>query len=169
MTPPESTCANTPPRQSGRSAIARWAARGKQYVVQLRAVPGGIVMQQLLYAPEVRTIDELGIAETSVKEAELALAQQLIGQISADRFDASAYRDDVKARIEAAIERKIEGKEIEVAPTLAEPGGQVIDLMEALRASVKQKTPAQATAPARKPPRKAAPAPPAPRARTARR
>jgi DNA end-binding protein Ku len=146
-------------RQSQRSAVAKWAARGKQYIVQLRAVAGGIVMQQLLYAPEVRSIDELDIAATPVKDQELVLAKQLIAQISTDTFDASAYKDDVKVRIEAAIERKIEGKEIEVAPTLAEPTGQVIDLMEALRASVQQKTAAKAPAQTRKPPRKVAPAP----------
>jgi DNA end-binding protein Ku len=163
-------------RQAGRSAVAKWAARGKQYIVQLRAVPGGIVMQQLLYAPEVRTIDELDIAATPVKDQELALAKQLIDQISSDTFDPAAYKDDVKARIEAAIERKVEGKEIEVAPTLAEPAGQVIDLMEALRASVQQKsaqksgkTAAAATATARKAPRKVAPAPAAERARAGRR
>jgi DNA end-binding protein Ku len=165
-------------RQSHRSAVAKWAARGKQYIVQLRAVAGGIVMQQLLYAPEVRSIDELDIAATPVKEQELALAKQLIAQISTEAFDPQAYKDDVKARIEAAIEQKIEGKEIEVAPTLAEPSGQVIDLMEALRASVQQKsaaksapaTAAKAAPAARKPPRKVAPAPaPAERTRAARR
>jgi len=162
-------------RQSGRSAVAKWAARGKQYIVQLRAVPGGIVMQQLLYAPEVRTIDELDIAATPVKDQELALAKQLIDQISTDSFDPAAYKDDVKARIEAAIEHKVEGKQIEVAPTLAEPAGQVIDLMEALRASVQQKaatrapSAAKAAASARKPPRKVAPAPAAERARAGRR
>jgi DNA end-binding protein Ku len=155
-------------RRSGRTAVARWAARGKQYIVQLRAVPGGMVMQQLLYAPEVRSIDELDIAPAAVKDQELALAQQLIDQISTDTFDPAQYKDDVKARIEAAIERKIEGKEIEVAPTLAEPAGQVIDLMEALRASVQQKSAAKAPA-ARKPPRKTAPAPEAQRARAGRR
>jgi DNA end-binding protein Ku len=141
-------------RDTGRSAVARWAARGKQYVVQLRAVPGGIVMQQLLYAPEVRSIDELGIAPAQVKEQELALARQLIEAIASDRFDPTAYRDDVRGRIEAAIERKIEGREIEVSPTLAAPSAPVIDLMEALRASVAQR--AGTKAPARKPPRKAA-------------
>jgi len=156
-------------RQSGRSAVAKWAARGKQYIVQLRAVAGGIVMQQLLYAPEVRSIDELDIAATPVKDQELALAKQLIAQISAYTFDPAAYKDDVKARIEAAIERKVEGKEIEVAPTLAETSGQVIDLMEALRASVQQKTAAKAAPAARKPPRKVAPAPAAERARAGRR
>ena len=157
-------------RRAGRTAVARWAARGKQYIVQLRPVEGGIVMQQLLYAPEVRSIGEIDIPAATVKDQELALAQQLIAQISVDGFDPTAYKDDVKARIEAAIERKIEGKEIEVAPTLAEPAGQVIDLMEALRASVAQKAAAKPAA-TRKPPRKATPAAAAPaeRARAGRR
>ena len=153
-------------RQTGRSAVARWAARGKQYVVQLRAVAGGIVMQQLLYAPEVRSIDELAIPSAQVKDQELGLARQLIEQIATDRFDPAAYRDDVRARIEAAIERKIEGRQIEVSPTLSAPTAPVIDLMEALRASVAQRAgtkaaPGQA-APARKPPRKATSAAKAP-------
>ena len=158
-------------RRAGRTAVARWAARGKQYIVQLRPVEGGIVMQQLLYAPEVRSIGEVEIPAATVKDQELALAQQLIAQISVDTFDPTADKDDVKARIEAAFERKIEGKEIEVAPTLAEPSGQVIDLMEALRASVAQKAAAKPAATTRKPPRKAAPAAAAPaeRARAGRR
>jgi DNA end-binding protein Ku len=145
-------------RRSGRTAVARWAARGKQFIVQLRAVEGGIVMQQLLYAPEVRSIEEIGIPATPVRDQELALAQQLIDQISEERFDPAAYKDDVRERIEAAIERKIEGKQIEVAPTLAEPAGQVIDLMEALRASVQQKATGKAPV-ERKAARKAAATP----------
>jgi len=145
-------------RRSGRTAVARWAARGKQFIVQLRAVEGGIVMQQLLYAPEVRSIEEIGIPATPVRDQELALAQQLIDQISEERFDPAAYKDDVRERIEAAIERKIEGKQIEVAPTLAEPAGQVIDLMEALRASVQQKAAGKAPV-ERKAARKAAATP----------
>ena len=66
-------------RQTGKTAVGRYAARGKQYIVQLRAVPGGLVMQQLLYAPEVRTIEEVGIEAAPVKDTELALAKQLIG------------------------------------------------------------------------------------------
>jgi DNA end-binding protein Ku len=156
-------------RRSNRTAVARWAARGKQYIVQLRAVEGGIVMQQLLYAPEVRSIREIDIPQTPVRDQELALARQLIDQISEDRFDPAAYKDDVHQRIEAAIEHKIEGKEIEVAPTLAEPAGQVIDLMDALRASVQQKSAARAAPVARKAARKAAAATPTQRARSGRR
>lgn len=151
-------------RETHRCALGRWAARGKQYIVMIRPSEGGdgLVMQQLLYAAEVRSIKEIDIPKTEVKEAELKLAEQLIEQQAADAFDPSAYTDDVRARIEAAIERKIEGQEITMAEA-PEGGAQVIDLMEALRASLEKRAPARA-APApqgeaqpatRKPPKRA--------------
>ena len=158
-------------RQTGKTAVGRYAARGKQNIVQLRAVKGGIVMQQLLYAPEVRTIGEVGIEEAPVRDSELALAKQLIGQISAKAFDPAQYEDDVRKRIEAAIERKVEGQEIAISPTEPERGAQVIDLMDALRASLEktagkrgaakaaaaqEPAPAELKTAARKPPRKIA-------------
>jgi len=123
-------------RQSKQTAVGRYAARGKQYIVQLRPVEGGLVMQQLLYAPEVRSIADVDIPEAPVRDAELKLAQQLIAQISSPTFDPTKYEDDVKKRIEAAIEQKLEGQEIAVSPSVPEAGGQVIDLMEALKASL---------------------------------
>jgi DNA end-binding protein Ku len=93
-------------------------------------------MQQLLYAPEVRSISEVGIEEAPVRDSELALAKQLIGQISSKAFDPTQYEDDVKKRIEAAVQRKVEGEEIAISPSAPETGAQVIDLMEALRASL---------------------------------
>jgi DNA end-binding protein Ku len=127
-------------RQSGRTAVGRYAARGKMYIVQLRAVPGGLVMQQLLYAPEVRSIADIGVDEAPVRDSELALAKQLIDQISSDTFDATQYEDEVKKRIETAVQKKVEGEEIAISPVVAESGGQVIDLMEALRASLAKST-----------------------------
>ncbi len=67
-------------RSTGRCALARWAARGKQYLVQLRPVGEGLIMQQLLYADEVRPMSEIEIQPAQVKEAELKLARQLIEQ-----------------------------------------------------------------------------------------
>ncbi len=151
-------------RESKRCAIGRWAARGKQYIVMIRPVEDGLVMQQLLYAGEVRSIKDIEIPKGEVKDAELKLAQQLIEQQSSDSFDASPYVDDVHARIETAVQKKVEGQEITMAE---EPvgGGQVIDLMEALRASLEKKGPAKARGPeaeaqkplaeARKPPKRA--------------
>jgi DNA end-binding protein Ku len=129
-------------RQTKQTAVGRYAARGKQYIVQIRPVPGGLVMQQLLYEPEVRTIKELEIEEAPVKDNELALAKQLIAQISSKQFDPTQYEDDVKKRIEAAVQRKVEGQEIAISPSEPSGGGaQVIDLMEALRASLEKGAP----------------------------
>ncbi len=133
-------------------------------------------MQQLLYAPEVRNITEIDIPDAPVKDQELELAKQLIAQISSDSFDPTEYEDDVKKRIETAVQKKVEGKEIEVSPSAPESGAQVIDLMEALRASVsKGGRRGQAAAPAaeeaqtqRKPPKKVAVAA-APRVKAAKR
>jgi len=141
-------------RDSNRCALGRWAARGKQYIVMIRPVEEGLVMQQLLYAGEVRSIRDLEIPQTEVKEAELKLAQQLIEQQAAERFDPSAYTDAVRARIEAAVQKKVEGQEITLVDE-PEAGAQVIDLMQALRASLEKKPPkrveAAKPAPAEKP------------------
>src|SRR5512141_819638 len=99
-------------RESNRCALGRWAARGKQYIVMIRPVEDGLVMQQLLYAGEVRGMKDLEIPKTDVKPAELKLAQQLIEQQASDTFDPSAYTDDVAARVEAAVQKKIEGHEV---------------------------------------------------------
>src|SRR3954465_2427694 len=146
-------------RDTKRCALGRWAARGKQYIVMIRPVDDGLVMQQLLYAGEVRSIKDIDIPKTEVRHAELKLAQQLIEQQAVDRFDPSAYKDDVRERIDAAIQKKVEGQEITLAEA-PEPGGQVIDLMEALRASLEKKpakrAPAAPAAQPAKPARKSA-------------
>ncbi len=122
-------------RESKRCAIGRWAARGKQYIVMIRPVADGLVMQQLLYANEVRPISEVDIPHMDVKDAELKLAQQLIDQQSSNRFDPSQYHDEVTERIEKAVQKKVEGEEVTLAEPVEHGGAQVIDLMEALRAS----------------------------------
>jgi DNA end-binding protein Ku len=146
-------------RETKRCALGRWAARGKQYIVMIRPVEDGLVMQQLLYAGEVRSIKELEIPNTEVKDVELKLAQQLIEQQASDKFDPSAYKDDVRERIEAAVQKKVEGHEITM-PEEPEGTGQVIDLMEALRASLEKRSASasapQAQAETRKPPKRAA-------------
>ena len=129
-------------KETGRCALGRWAARGKQYIVLIRSIDTGLVeglvMQQLLYAAEVRSINDIDIAKTDVKPAELKLAQQLIEQQSTDKFDPAAYTDEVRARIEAAIQKKVEGQEITMAEA-PQQEAKVIDLMEALKASLEKK------------------------------
>ena len=133
-------------RESNRCAVGRYAARGKQYIVMIRPVEDGLVMQQLLYAAEVRSIKDIEIPQTEVKDVELKLAQQLIEQQASDTFDPSVYTDEVRARVEAAVQKKVEGQEITMAEVPESSGAQVIDLMEALRASLNKKTPAPSKA-----------------------
>ena len=75
----------------------------------------------------------------------LTLAQQLINQQTVEKFEPTAYTDDLRARIQAAIEKKVEGHQISVADFPAEGGGKVIDLMEALRASLEKADAARAS------------------------
>ncbi|HET9232694.1 MAG TPA: Ku protein, partial [Candidatus Eisenbacteria bacterium] len=115
--------------------LAKYAARGKQYLVCVRAMEEGLVMQQLHYPDEVRKFSEIPIEEANVKEAELKLAFQLIEQSITKEFRPEKYTDDVKARVQEVIQKKVEGEEITFAAA-EEPKAQIIDLMEALKASL---------------------------------
>ena len=124
-------------KQTGRVAVAKWAARGKQYLVLLRPLKNVIVLQQLRYPDEVRPLDEVPVGTAESKEGELKLAVQLIDQITSPSFEPSQYEDDVRKRMQAAIDRKIEGQEVSIAPE--QPRAQIIDIMEALKASLAAK------------------------------
>jgi DNA end-binding protein Ku len=151
-------------RESERCALAKWSYKGKTRIVQIRPAEDGMVFQQLLFADEVRALADLHIEQVTVSDTELKLALQIIDQVSEDVYDPTAYEDEEKKRILEAIDRKIAGKQI-VSPEAPadEPGGQVIDLMEALRASlsvskVKRDAPAKTAAAKAPPTKKAAPA-----------
>ena len=131
-------------KQARRCGVGRWAARGKGYIVILRPIGDVLAMQQLHYATDVRPASEVEIPKPEVKPAELKLAQQLIDQQTAEKFDPQAYKDEVRARIEAAIQKKVQGHEISVAESAPQGEGKVIDLMEALRASLQKSESARA-------------------------
>lgn len=124
-------------RESERVAIATYATRGKQYLVRIRPHEDGLVLDQLKYADEVKRFDEVPVDEAEVKDAEMALARQLIDQAASDEFDATRYTDEVRERALAMIQAKVEGQEIVTAPQEA-PATQIIDLMSALKASLKE-------------------------------
>lgn len=124
-------------KKTGRVAVAKWAARGKQYLVLLRPLKNVIVLQQLHYPDEIRALDEVPVGGAESKEGELKLAVQLIDQITSKSFEPSHYEDEVRKRMQAAIERKIEGQEVSVAPE--QPRAQIVDIMEALKASLAAK------------------------------
>jgi DNA end-binding protein Ku len=134
-------------KEAKLAAIGRWAARGKAYIVTLRPIDNVLTMQQLYFAADVRPVTEVEVPKSEVKPAELKLARQLIDQQTSEKFDPSAYTDELRARIQAAIDRKVEGQEITVSEISPEPGGgKVIDLMEALRASLEKTETAKVSA-----------------------
>ena len=130
-------------RRSKQCAVGRWISRGKEHIVVIRPIEDGLAMHQLHFKAEVRAIKEVGIEATAVSEAELKLADQLIEHLSAKRFDPNEYQDEFKGRVEAAIQRKVAGKEVSLSEAPVEKSGDnVIDLMAALKASLDAKSPA---------------------------
>ena len=138
-----------------RIAIGKYAARGKQYLVLVRHFENGLVMEQLHYPDELRSFAEVPIEDATVKPAELKLATQLVEQAATDEFHPEQYKDEVRERMMALIQRKIEGEDITQTST-AEPEHKIIDIMAALKASLAAgKKPAQSAQPADKKPAKA--------------
>ena len=120
---------------TGRAALGQYSARGKQYLVLLRPMGDMLVMEQLHYAGELKSADEVPLPEVALKDAELALARQLIGQASVEEFRPENYHDTVRERVLEAIQQKVEGQDITAAPAEA-PQTKIIDLMDALKASL---------------------------------
>ncbi|MGQ0561284.1 MAG: non-homologous end joining protein Ku [Gemmatimonadota bacterium] len=127
-------------KETGLSAIGRYAARGKQYLIMLSPMDDAIVMEQLHYADEVRPLSEVPIPSGDVKDNELKLAVNLVQQLATDQFRPEQYRDEVRDRVLELISQKIEGEDITAVPAEA-PAAQIIDLMAALKASLEKAQP----------------------------
>ncbi len=121
-------------RRTGLSALAKHSARGKQYLVLIRPVKQGLIMQQLHYPAEIRPIADVGIDLCEVKDAELELAVQLVKQGAVKTFAPSKYTDEVRERVEGLIAKKVEGEDITASAPSTK--AQVIDLMAALKESL---------------------------------
>jgi len=120
---------------TGRAALGQYSARGKQYLVLVRPMGDLLVMEQLHYHAELRSAEDVPRPETPVKEGELALARQLIEQSAVEEFRPENYRDTVRERVLEAIQQKVDGQEITAESTEA-PQAKIIDLMDALKASL---------------------------------
>lgn len=121
---------------AGKGAVARFSTRGRQQLVLLREAQGGLMLHSLYYADEVRDFAEIERGEeVTLKSGELDLAVKLIDQLASDRFQPEKYHDEYRERAMTLIEQKVAGQDVALAPPRA-PKGQIIDLMEALKASL---------------------------------
>jgi DNA end-binding protein Ku len=125
-------------REAGKVGIGRVVLRSKQQLCALRPTDDVLTLTTMLFGDEVLTpdrIDELdAIADAEATDRELAMAQQLIGSLSAD-FDPARFRDEYRERVLELIEKKAAGEEIAVQPEAEEPAAAP-DLMAALEASL---------------------------------
>lgn len=129
--------------KAGKAALATFSTRGKQQLVLLREGRGGLIMHALAYADEVRGFEEIDRGDSvTLKPGELELAVKLIEQLASPAFEPSKYEDNYRRQLLDLIERKAAGQEIVASPAQP-PRAQIIDLMEALKASLsaRQATP----------------------------
>jgi DNA end-binding protein Ku len=136
-------------KESGKAALGQYAARGQQHLVLLRPQNNRIVMEQLYYSDELRSTTEVPITEGDVSDKELKLAMMLIEQTANESFEPTKYKDTVRERVMETIQRKIEGQDITAEKPVTTGGDKIIDLMEALKASLSKSAPAEEEEPAR--------------------
>src|SRR5262245_42168836 len=126
--------------RTDRIAVGRYGARGKDQLVLLRPYKGGLVMHQVYYADEVRSMDDVDRpGKVEFRAVEEELADKLIEQLSVDRFNPEQYHDTYRDRVTGAVEQKVAGQEITLVPE--QPQAQIIDLVEALKRSHGEKAP----------------------------
>jgi DNA end-binding protein Ku len=135
--------------KTGRAALGQYAARGHQNLVLVRPMNGVLVMEQLHYADELRSAREVPLGEGEVKPAELNLAVQIVEQSAVEDFKPEKYHDTVRERVQEEINKKIAGQEITADEVPQKSGAKVLDLMEALKASLAKGKAAEKEAPAK--------------------
>lgn len=118
-------------------SVAKVVLHKKEHLVLIRPVESLLCMTTLRYSSEIKSPasfeDEL--LDTKVTSEEFALAKTLIQQSTTEPFDLSPYQDEYSQKLTRIIEAKVNDQEI-VAPPAAESTAPVLNLMEALRASV---------------------------------
>ncbi|TCS84167.1 Ku protein [Tepidibacillus fermentans] len=131
-------------KETGKIGIAKITIRSKQSLAAIRVYQNLLVLETLYFPDEVRSVELVpGIPQNmDVNEKELSMAIQLIENLSAP-FEPNKYTDDYREALRELINKKIEGEEIEI-PKEA-PQKNIIDLMQALKASIEQTTPTKKT------------------------
>lgn len=136
-------------KQTGKIGIAKVSIRSKSSLAAVRVIDNCIAMETIFYPDEIRSIDQVpNLPEQSnVNDKELTMAKMLIDQLTTP-FEPEKYKDDYREAVLHAIEQKVSGQQVSVAP---EPHKtNVIDLMSALQASLDAMKPVPGTEPGTK-------------------
>jgi DNA end-binding protein Ku len=122
---------------TGKIGLAKITLRSKQHLAVVRVYKQGLVLETIFYPDEVRSIDQVpSLPENiNIDEKEVKMAEQLIEQLTTE-FEPSKYTDDYREQLMSLIQSKITGEEITVVKD--KPKANVVDLMDALQASLDQ-------------------------------
>ncbi|HLW76315.1 MAG TPA: Ku protein [Bryobacteraceae bacterium] len=120
-------------RKTGRVGIAKVAMHNREHVVILRPGENGVLLHTMYYLHEIRKVDEFRTDLSLVKEKELALATNLIEALSGE-FEPEKYTDNYRENLLKMIEAKKQGEEVVATPEPQQ--AKVVDIMEALKASL---------------------------------
>jgi DNA end-binding protein Ku len=143
-------------KKQNKVAVANWISNGKQHLVTLRPYEKGLVLHTMFYADEVRDFDAIDIEEGTVREKEVSLAEMLIDELTEKKFDPLQFNDEYRKKLLERIRAKSHGKTIVSEEPEEEEGGEVIDIMEALRRSLEGgRGASRSTARARRAPKRA--------------
>jgi DNA end-binding protein Ku len=123
-------------KKQNKVGVARWVAAGKEHLVVLRPFEKGLILHTMYYADEVRDFAAIEVEHAPVREKEVQLAEMLINELTEGKFNPMQFKDEYRQRVLARIRAKAQGKPIVSEEKEEEKGGQVIDIMEALRRSL---------------------------------
>ncbi|MBV9121444.1 MAG: Ku protein [Chloroflexi bacterium] len=122
-------------QRANKTALAKVVLRDKEHLATVRVYGEALVMETLFYPDEIRSTKQLeGLSGSSVNEKEVQMAINLIEALAGE-FEPDKYKDNYREALLEVINQKIEGRPAEEVPA-AKPATKVMDLMEALRASV---------------------------------
>ena len=123
-------------KKQNKVGVARWVSSGKEHLVVLRPFEKGLILHTMYYADEVRDFGAIDIEHGAIRDKEVQLAEMLIDELTEEKFDPMQFHDDYRGRLLDRIKAKAQGKAIKAPEKEEEEGGEVIDIMEALRRSL---------------------------------
>lgn len=137
-------------KKENKVAVARWVSGGKEHIVVLRPFENGLILHTMYYADEVRDFGAIDLEDAPVRDKEIQLAEMLIHELTEEKFNPLQFKDDYRERLLDRIKAKSQGKTIVAEEKEPEKGGEVIDIMEALRRSLEGGRAPARRAPARR-------------------
>jgi DNA end-binding protein Ku len=124
-------------KKQEKVALGRWVSANREHLVVVRTYEEGLILHTMFYADEVRDFGAIETESGHVSEKEIKLAEMLIDELTEEKFNPLQYKDEYRERLLSRIRAKSRGKTITAEePEEEEKGGEVIDIMEALRRSL---------------------------------